>query len=187
MEKEKILNFLYQSINDIQGTIRAVDIKLGFVFALTFAPLVGIPEIIKIYSNLFKNDGFGIINFIATLSAISWALSAFILFNAVAAISDPRKYIKSSTQSGCFYGGGRFPITWKDTLCNTPVESKYTIEEEIKILPKSEEFLIKELMFEKLKLSYIRDIKIKRCHYCLELTFTWIVLGGICWINSLLS
>lgn len=182
MSKDQTINFLYQSITDIQATIRAIDVKLGFVFALIFSPLVGIPEIVKIYKFVFSDSDFCLLKIITVCAGILWLISAFILFISVAAISDPRKHIRIEKQvAGCFYGGGKFKLSWKDDLYSTAVSSNKTLEEEVALIPKDEDGLINELVFEKMKISYIRDIKINRSRRCMQLTFAWVIVGGFIW------
>ncbi|HHQ5855230.1 TPA: hypothetical protein ACSRQX_000985 [Enterobacter hormaechei subsp. hoffmannii] len=36
---EDKINFLYQSLNDTQATIKAIDVKIGFLFVIAFMPI----------------------------------------------------------------------------------------------------------------------------------------------------
>ena len=50
MDFPKKCDFLYQSISDIQQTIRAIDVKIGFMFVVLLLPL----PVLKIYTSAFR-------------------------------------------------------------------------------------------------------------------------------------
>ncbi|MNR42272.1 hypothetical protein D3C85_1607700 [compost metagenome] len=65
-----------------------------------------------------------------------------------------------------------------DAFFNYPIKSTRTVDETLLSTPGDEQSLLRELVFEKMKLVYIRDLKIYRSSLCVFLSFFWL-LGGI--------
>jgi len=174
------IDFLYKSIEDAQNTIRAIDIKVGFLFAISIIPMSSLDKIISTFNCLSSVQiGF----FWVTI--FIWGTSIFILFKTIVGISSPATHILGfENQKGIFYMPALFKFSWIDRLYNSKVQSKMNIEDMTIDIPKDYDEIIKELTFEKMKLSYIRDIKLERSTSCFYLTFSWIVLGGITTIWS---
>ena len=107
--KEKI-EFLYQSINDTQATIRAIDIKIGFLFIVAFTPLSLSDNLISIACQLWNRN--------------------------------------------CFY--------------------KLSLDTDI----------VQELVLEKMKITYIREIKMHRYCRCVKFFYCWLFLGITLYIWS---
>lgn len=175
------INFLYQSISDIQSTIRAIDIKLGFLFAIIFSPVLGVPQVASMYEKLFMNEEPLFIQFFAVAVLIIWVFSLYVIFISLVAISNPISHVLRPHSSGIFFSGNQFNISWRDYIYNSKISSVDTIAEHMDLLPNTYESLISELVFEKLKLAYIRDIKLIRSRFCFQLVFAWIVLGSFVW------
>lgn len=52
----------------------------------------------------------------------------------------------------------------------------------IKDIPSSERDTERELVFENMKLAYIRDLKNKRVNFCIGLIALWVIAGAALWI-----
>lgn len=179
------INFLYQSIFDSQTTIRAIDVKTGFLFIIIFIPLSEVKTILEISKELTQVSSLYWLSIISVL--LLWILSAISLFSCSVSISNPKEHIKGPTPNGTFFTNSLYKFNFVDVFINFPIKSSISIEEYVKQLPCSEESFIKELSFEKMKLAYIRDIKIKRSSFSALLSFCWVISGGITWILFLLK
>jgi hypothetical protein len=95
--------------------------------------------------------------------------------------------VQDVSANGCFYDGGLFNFCLFDFFINSPVKSTKTMQDFIFGLPDTDDVIVKELAFEKMKLVYIREIKIKRSSFCMKIMFLWIFLGGIVWSINLIK
>lgn len=182
-------HFLYNSIQDIQNTIRLVDAKLGFLLAiLGFAvPNIGkITIAIKRISSLLTNYDilYLVYIFVICCFALSLSLSFYIALVGISSIDNPAKHIAVSgaPATGAFYRGGLFPIKLYDVVYNRPsLVSNITLNSCLHATPISEEEIVSELTFEQLKLCYIRDIKIKRQSTAYVLALLGTLFGFLAW------
>lgn len=174
-------DFLHTSICDIQSTIRAVDVKAGFLFLMLFTPLYSMDKLAPLLTCVFVESRLHsalIITFI-----LSWILAITCAFMAIAAISNPANKVTGAKKCmGSFYGGDLYNLTIFDVFYNFRNTSNRTVDEEIDILPKNEGDTIAELTFEKLKLTYIRDIKLCRINFCIKVTAAWLLIGALTYI-----
>ena len=184
MSVDQKLNFLYGSISDIQSTIRAVDVKAGFLFVVIFIPVGSLSDIVVVFKSMSMLSQ----SFLALslLVAALWVLSVYVLFKTVVAISNPADHVKGTVPHGSFYGADQYSLKSIDYLFNFPIKSNFSLSEEVAKLPGTENKLVEELVFEKMKIIYIRDIKIKRLSLCFRLVLSWLLLGGFSWLVCLL-
>jgi len=174
------INFLYKAIEDTQATIRAVDVKAGFIFVVIFLPITNLDQIFLIAKKLINISClYGVL---LTPILMLWFVSIYTLFKTVSSISNPSDHISGDKTEGVFYSPSLFPFSFIDNFFNFPIKSNKTIKNYLSILPSNEENIIKELIFEKMKLTYIRDVKIHRLSLCLKSLFIWLNLGLLCWL-----
>ena len=174
--------FIYQSIVDTQATIRAMDVKIGFLFIIIFMPLAGIEKILDIAVEVFKKDS----NFIWMIVSIFmlWLLSLGVLFRGVIATSNPSACVSGSEGvAGIFFNGGLYKLSFIDNFINLNAKSEKNISSCLSDVPGDMDSAIKELMFELMKLAYIRDVKIKRFSFCVRLVLAWILLSVMTYIT----
>lgn len=168
--------FLYASINDTQSTIRSIDVRAGFVFALLFLPLSVVDKMPVIFALPAK------LPCLATawigITSSLWALAIITLFKCIVAIDNPAAHVRNSNANGSFYGGDLFVLGFGHAFANLPVLSARDIDSEIALLPGDETALERELVFEKIKLAYIRAAKMQRFALAAWLTLGWLVTGG---------
>ena len=183
---KNILTFMYHSINDMQATIRSIDTKLGFILILNIIPIANVG---KIYSGIFQilsmDDGC-IIQFfkaiIVVMCAILWLLACVCTYKGIAAIDDPKSHVRSLNEQakGTFYSGGLYDRNFIDAVFNrSSVVSKKAFAEYCKDMPATDDQILKELTFDKMKLAYIRDTKLIRQKWAFRFTAYWVVLGLI--------
>lgn len=181
---ESKINFIYQSISDTQSTIRAIDAKIGFLMVIIFIPFVSIKEITTFYKSLAPESTF-IVAIMWIIAAI-WASTVFILFRALWSIKNPGKSVTGAEGLGAFFHSANYEMGAIDCLFNFPIKSKNSIQEAISSISNDEEWIIKELVYEKMKLEYIREIKMRRCSVSAVLIMTWVTLGTVIYTFSLL-
>lgn len=180
MENEqRKVEFLYQSIADIQQTIRATDVKLGFLFVVFLAPMIGFSEIFNVFkelkaaSDLYLYASLGI--------AFIWIFGLYSLFLAVKSIVNPSLVGTNTSAKARFYNGDLFSYSLIDNLANFPITPNVQTEEFTNQLPSSITSLIDELSIEVFKLVYIRDVKIRRTAMCVNTAFFGLVSGMALW------
>lgn len=183
---DKKIEFLYQSVQDTQGTIRAIDVKLGFLFVVMLLPIIAIPAIYIVY---LKIQVVLLYKLLCLFSGLVWCMSLFLLFKGLISIKNPKKIIENlNTQTTCsFYDGDLYKFKLIDLFFNYPIVSNKTIEQKIEEIPSEEDEIIKALIVEKFKLAYIRDVKLKRSSLCILSTFVWVMLGSVLWSLSVFN
>lgn len=168
--------FLYSAINDTQGTIKALDVKLGFLFVIIFAPLTAVEPAFRIF--MYIQAEMNSYMALCYVELFLWFFSVIYLFLGVSAISNP-EMIKSNKSP--FYDGDIFEFSLCQSIFENNINPKKTVAQKIKELPRNENELIETLVQEKIKLAYIRDLKIKRSAICTILLFIWLILGSAIW------
>lgn len=189
-QKEIRLQLLFSSINDIQGTIRAIDTKIGLLLLIQLFPFSYLGSIIKYLSNTYPQQGdkiFVVIYFVCIiLFTGTWALSIIASLNAIISINTPSKHIKVKEEvQGSYFASDLFRFNFLDVYFNrASIMSKCSLTQIVSALPHNAEKLINELTFEQMKLAYIRDIKIIRQKWALWLLVLWLVEGFIWYLFS---
>jgi hypothetical protein len=172
---ELSIDFLYRSIEDTQNIIRAIDIKVGFLFAVNIIPISYLDKITNNFCRLSPVE-----QYLFWFATFVWVTSIYVLFRTIVSISSPDNHIRGARyQKGSFYMSSLFEFYKKDIFYNSDIESTENIGDKVRGIPKDYSEIIKELTFEKMKVSYIRDIKLKRSTYCFYSTFFCIFLGII--------
>ncbi|ELE2166627.1 hypothetical protein RC856_003335 [Vibrio fluvialis] len=186
MEERKV-EFLYQSISDSQGTIRALDVKLGFFFVVIFLPLVALKEIMDIYKTI---EGVCYYFIPSLISVLAWVTSFLSLFFSALSIGNPMNKIDTSIDDlsedtkSAFYNGNIFQLNILSLVNSRLVKVRKNLREKTSSLPSDMSKLIYVLSLESMKLSYIREVKIYRINICMYATLVWIFLGSLIWVLS---
>ena len=175
MSDEKV-EFLYNSIEDIRDTIRAIDVKLSFFLAVILAPLAAAPDILETIINL-KNEY--IFMSLIGLTIFFWIITISLIFSTLSSIGNPASKVfidertleKSIQPKGYFYSANLYfaKFNWRNSIFRDPkIKSAIKLEahtNQIKKLPS----VVDELIFEQVKLCYIRDLKSFRQRYVISL------------------
>ena len=175
---------LYQSISDMQDTIRAIDIKLGFISVLLFLPITNFEEIFKIEAIL---SNFTFSQILVSIQLSLWSLSVWTLYLGLNAIKYPSNLKEDSNKKikDCFYNGDIFDFSWKDVYLNFDKKNYKNLDVKYNELPSSRKKLKKYLIFEIAKLAYIRDIKLLRVRHCIIFSCLFIFVSLIAKISIL--
>ncbi|GKW23667.1 hypothetical protein PEC311524_12610 [Pectobacterium carotovorum subsp. carotovorum] len=171
---DKKIEFLYQSIGDIQNTIRAIDVKIGFLFVIAFMPITLIKDISESTLLLWKQ--YDICKLLISTVFISWIFSILYLFLTLTSISNPTSGIHGSKPQGLFYGDGVFKIEYSFIGSIVKAKSNYTVKEIYDMLPDDSQ-ITNELIYEKMKLTYIREMKFCRYSICTRFIYIWLSLS----------
>lgn len=175
---EEAFTFIYASLVDIQGTIRAVDTKLSAVIAIeALAAPFAMP---LLHSHLLHHaacqsqSSLLIPTILYAFAVFSFFVSIWMAIYGIVGISNPRDKITSSHDTnGAFYSPGMFSLRAIDALHFVHGDSSLpTLERHLQTLPMARETVFRELAFEQMKLCYIRDIKLLRQRFAFNaLTF----------------
>jgi len=177
-------NFLYQSIVDMQGTIRAIDTKLNIAIVILSLPFTTISSIYKRFisiSELYPNLSARIVAFsFFIIFGLLWFITFCTTLNGLIGIDNPASHITGCAENltGVFYCGGIFKFSFLDNLFNRRcICSTQSLENHIKMLPNSENDMLRELAFEQMKLAYIRHMKQSRHFWSYLLMLIWLIVG----------
>lgn len=174
-------DFVYAAIQDTQATIRAIDVKVGILLVGLLAPFSNLGRIVAHTSHLVSTTDF-IIGYGLSITFFAlWALALTSLVMSVSAIDNPAAHIASSSKfKGAFYGGGLYRLSIIDALLNRDtVKAEMDFASFSKAIPTSDNETEEELIFEHMKLIYIREIKLVRLKFSYRFAICWFIFGLI--------
>lgn len=173
------LQFIRDSILDIQSTIRVIDTKIAVLLVILLSPLSNLGSIsthIESFVTKFPDcfDWFIVLIFI-----ISWVLSVIAAIRVISSIDNPASHIVNNDKySGVFYSGGLYSAGILDVFFNRLIlKASKDVDRHLTTFPDSDESIEKELVFEQMKLVYIRDLKLCRLSFSISATFIWLPVG----------
>ncbi|HEX8266381.1 MAG TPA: hypothetical protein VF596_13335 [Pyrinomonadaceae bacterium] len=190
---DKRFEFLNLSVTDIQNVIRAIDTKVGFLLVFLGIPVSALSKIYNVFYALFTRYDLGWWKFLVlvyvSLFVIAWGLSFLTAVRVLTSIHNPNAHIKDAPKNyGSFYAGGLFKLTYKELfISRKALKSNISFAEFANKSPQNREQVINELIFEQMKLAYIRDIKIFRQNWAFIFTLTWLLIGFIGQISYLFT
>jgi len=187
---ELSINYLYNSIEDIQGVIRALDTKLNYLLVILMVPLTKFNSIYKISFDAYKKAlSYYALEYLVVLIFIffvlSWVFAFALAIRGIIGIDNPANHVYGTKQKGTFYGGYLYKISLNELFLNSTTQSQQNIEEYLLDVPEEIESIKKELVFEQMKLIYIRSIKMARHRYAFIFGIIWVICGGVIWLASL--
>lgn len=182
--------FLVDSIGDIQGTIRAIDSKIGAFLIVLVIPLTVLDKIAVSADQLRAENTPSSIWWVglAALASVSWLFSLWTSLLTLGALSPAQIRIGGDTPPGRFYGSNLFLLRPIDSWINRQFESRQNfqaIREHLEI--SSEREIADELVFERAKLCLIRDLKLQRQRVAFIFGALSITLGGVVWTVGLFA
>jgi len=174
--------FIMQSIVDLQGTIRAIDMKLQILIATLIVPIAALECIAKAIHTLWDSclvaDSCiwdAVVVAALYLLFISWIAALFFSIRGLVAVHDPRAHVSGDgLPTGCFYAGHLFETDLRDAFCDrSALKSTETLSAFLACHPTSPEAVNRELVFEKMKLAYIRQVKLCRQKWAFGALSAW--------------
>lgn len=180
------VNFVSAAILDTQATIRAIDVKVAAILVGIIAPFASVNLIFKHLGHFGVQSPRWIFMGLVVLFLLLWLLSLIALVRAIAAIDNPSQHIiNTSNCKGSFYGGGLYDLSIFDVFLNRDIiKASKDPQSFIVQLPANETEIELELVFEQMKLAYIRDVKIHRLDWGLRFALLWLVFGMGIFLSS---
>lgn len=183
--------FIKDSIQDIQNTIRATDVKSGFFLAILCLPITNFDKIKPYFIELCSSNIF--VNILVILTIIFWFLSSVLLIYSLVPLSNPKDSINfdgiCSHPKG-FYFGGYHKLKlgfWHSLIPYSTPKEKYNILEDVRFIKSMDlDKYYLELHFERIKLIHIRNVKVSRLqnsNICMLISFFLLVLSTIIFYN----
>ena len=165
-----------ESIKDIQGTIRAVDAKIGILLAALAFPLKDVAErYISVHSS-----GISVASAFFTLAIISYGIGILLSVLTLSGIGASHYHATGTEHFNTFYAAGMFRLNFIDALFRRKeVRSTMTVEKFVAEIPKTCDRMLLDIAAEIMQLAYIRDLKILRQRYAFLFTGIAFLLGFI--------
>ncbi|MEZ9873423.1 hypothetical protein AB4501_07455 [Vibrio sp. 10N.222.55.E8] len=161
--------FISAAIADCQATIRATDVKVGALLAGLLVPFSQISYIWDILTELSGNLEHQAVTF--TFFGL-WFIAICALVRTISAIDNPANHIvNESTCKGSFYSGGLYRFGFLDSLLNRGViKANKDVANFAQSYPDTPDEIELELSFEHMKLIYIREIKLHRLKFAMNIS-----------------
>jgi len=180
------INYIQSAVNDVQATIRAIDVKVGALLVLVLAPFSSLSRVFAHVDNLCCRSPKWVFIAIGVAFFTAWFLALASLVRAIGAMGNPATHISgNSNVKGTYYGGGLYNFGIFDTLINRKkIIAKKDLVTFVNDLPSLEEDIVRELAFEQMKVVYIRDIKANRLKWGVRFCVVWLMLGSTIFLTS---
>jgi hypothetical protein len=164
-----------ETVKDIQGTIRAIDAKMGILLAALAFPIKDVSDqFIQLHGSRLAPG-----SLILTAAVISYALAIFVTIATVSGIGASHMHIQGAKKFNTFYAGGLFKFKLLDSFFRRgEVLSSMSVSEFARIVPTKYADMIDGLSEEIISLAYIRDLKILRQRMAFILAAIALLLGA---------
>lgn len=188
--EDKVLAFLYASITDVQSAIRVNDTKAAVVMGILVLALSNSGKIYANFTKLHQAVYCGPSQWqlwtLIILFMVTWFAAFLAAMRSVMAIHNPVSHVSvTELPNGTFYNGGLFDLGFGDVFVNRDITSKLSLVDYVKKFPDTIEAIKQELVFEQMKLAYIRDIKAVRLKWAYLLVIVWLasaILGRMLYL-----
>lgn len=179
------INFLYKAIDDAQQTVRFTDTKTSIIFLFfgIFVSMIGtgLPNFAKYYwympGSLQTMFVVAIIIFIFCIGG-----SLVLAIKVLVPRSNPASHISMQAKTKGLFYLSKMNSAWQDGFVDrkklflgTSFEAYYEKYHEVK----EETVIEKELIYELLKVSYIRELKIMRLKYMIRWGISALIVSFI--------
>jgi hypothetical protein len=109
---------------------------------------------------------------------VTWLGAFVVAIRSVMAIHNPKSHVTlTDCPNGTFYNGGLYDLRFCDAFISKDITSKISLVDYVKTLPDTIDSIKQELVFEQMKLAYIRDMKALRLKWAYVLVMVWLVCG----------
>jgi len=165
-----------ESIKDIQGTIRAVDAKIGILLAALAFPLKDVAE----HYIATHSSGVSSSSIFLTLAIISYGCGIILSVLTLSGIGGSHYHATGTGHFNTFYAAGLFRLNFIDAFFRRKeVRSTLSVEKFVDEIPKTCDRMLLDLASEMMQLAYIRDLKILRQRYAFLFTGIAFLLGFV--------
>jgi hypothetical protein len=173
-DEGSILAWGLEAIKDIQGTIRAIDSKIGILLAALAFPLKDVAE--QYVSR--HGSGVTVVSIVLTLAIIFYGLGILLSVLTLSGIGGAHFHASGSSHFNTFYAPGLFKLRVVDAIFRRgEVRSSMTVKQFADEIPKTCEGMILDLSAEIMQLAYIRDLKLIRQRFAFIFTGSAFLLG----------
>ena len=175
-DEGSVMIWCMESIKDIQGTIRAIDAKMGILLAALAFPIKDISDqFIELHGSRLSPG-----SLILTAAVISYALAIFVTIATISGIGASHMHIQGAKKFNTFYAGGLFKFKFLDSFFRRgEVLSSMSVAEFASMVPTKYAEMINGLSEEMISLAYIRDLKILRQRMAFMLAAIALLLGAV--------
>ncbi|GEM_PF-909466 len=175
-DEDGVINWGLEAVKDIQGTIRAIDSKIGILLAALAFPLKDVAQrFIAVHE-----AGFAPSSVVFSMAICAYAIGVILSVLTLTGIGGSHFHAKGATDFNTFYAGGLFPLNFMDAFISRKnVHSRMTVEDFSKKIPQTCNEMLLDISAEIMQLAYIRDLKILRQRYAFLFTGGAFFLGAI--------
>ncbi len=169
----------------MQATIRAVDVKVAALVVCLLAPLQNLHRVFKHLAHFTEWSIRWPAILVVILFLLTWVAAFVSLVRAIAAAGNPAAYIKGAQgANSAFFLPAQFKFSRIHAIA-TPKNllSIDALADVHNNLPQDAD-VEAALVFEQMKLAYIRDLKLFRLDWGLKLSLLWLLLGILIYIAS---
>jgi hypothetical protein len=158
-DEGSVLEFGFESIKDIQATIRSIDTKMGILLAALALPLTSVAGRLT-----EMHQGAGALGTASiVLSAVCYFLAIVATIATLSGIGTAHIHVEGTSGMSPFYAGGLYNLSIVDAFYRRKnIRSSMTVDEFAGTIPRTYDALVKELAGEMMTLGYIRDLKVLR-------------------------
>lgn len=180
------LDFISAAISDTQATIRAIDVKIAALLVGVLAPLANTNRVFAHINHFCLQSPRWIFMAIVVSFLLSWLLALAALVRAISAIDNPSDHIINTKKcKGTYYAGGLYTLNFTDAFFNRDIIKASKDPQSFAMeLPSNDDEIEIELVFEQMKLVYIREAKLNRLKWGLHFSQIFLVLGIFIFLSS---
>lgn len=178
-------SFLLASVEDIQGTIRALDAKVFGVLVVLLLPLTEFTDVMGAATAfLHSNVPWKVAT--AVLFFLLWIIAGVSAFLTVYPLDNPsaRIEIDGDEPKGRFYGTGIFKMGLINSYSFFGIRYKEKFSEYHNRFSVPEDIWEKELLYEQMKLVFIRTKKMNRQKVTVLSSLLWVACGLLIWVTK---
>ena len=171
------MRLLFEAIKDAQGTIRAIDTKVGILLAALAIPLPYIVAAVQFAHAHGMRLGFaGVFGWLALAAYI---VAAYVAIRSLTGIGNAGGHVlKEQSSPDVFYLGGLYQMHWLDAALNRNRSlSRRSVEQIAASIPREGAGAVRVLVNELMALAFIRDVKVFRQRVAFEFTAAAFVIG----------
>lgn len=179
--------FILNAILDTQATIRAIDVKIGYLLAALLVPFALLGRIWAHLSNIHSIlTNYHIGDILAGTFLLLWIFSILCFIRALSAIDNPTDHINNSHRyKGIFYSGGLYKFGFLDSFLNRNfIKAHDEVPTFLSKIPNNTAEVLHELTLEQMKLIYIREIKLHRLKIGITAATFWFLFGFASFTSS---
>ena len=168
---------LFAAVLDSQGTIRAVDTKVGILLAALAIPLPYVLQALSAERSTAYHFSFDVL--CGWLAAAAYVIAGFVAIRALTGTGDAgAKLTRANRPPDVFYLGGLYRFGLIDAAINRRgMTARRDLEEIVAAIHTETVDILRVLANELMTLAYIRDVKLHRQRIAFELTAIALILA----------